>query len=326
MPASAPANRPERQTDWTSVNWRAVNRCVRNLRQRIFRATQQGDWEKVQSLQRLMLRSDANTLVGVRRVTQVNAGKRTAGVDKLVVKTPAARGRLVDHLMTAQPWKAQPTKRVYIPKANGKLRPLGIPTIVDRCLQARVKNALEPCWEAQFEATSYGFRPGRGCHDAIAKVFTVAQPQTRKVWVVDADIKGAFDNIAHDHVLATIGPFPARELVRQWLKAGYVDKNVFHATDTGTPQGGVASPLLANIALHGLEEALGITRTSRGFLKGTRAVVRYADLCGHRHKSAYAECRVMPTAPRRPEGQPGRSRHNPASFGWLTIIITLAAS
>src|SRR5947209_15540224 len=110
------ANRTERPTEWNSVNWRAANRRVRNLRQRIFRATQEGDWEKVQSLQRLMLRSYANTLVSVRRVTQVNQGKHTPGVDKLVVKTPQARGRLVDHLSTTQTWKAQPTKRVYIPK------------------------------------------------------------------------------------------------------------------------------------------------------------------------------------------------------------------
>ena len=170
MQATSLANGTDRPTDWNSVNWRKANRQVRNLRQRIFRASQAGDWNKVRSLQRLMLRSYANTLVSVRRVTQTNHGKNTPGVDKLTVKTPEARGRLVDHLTTFQPWKAKPTKRVYIPKANGKLRPLGIPTVIDRCLQARVKNALEPRWEAQFEASSYGFRPGRGCHDAIGKI------------------------------------------------------------------------------------------------------------------------------------------------------------
>ena len=174
MPVTDRANRTERPTDWHSVNWRKANRQVRNLRQRIFRATQDGDWDKVQSLQRLMLRSYANTLVSVRRVTQVNRGRNTAGIDKLVVKTPDARGRLVDHLRTGRPWTAKPAKRVYIPKANGRLRPLGIPSVLDRCHQARVKNALEPSWEARFEGTSYGFRPGRGCHDAIARVFTVA--------------------------------------------------------------------------------------------------------------------------------------------------------
>jgi RNA-directed DNA polymerase len=277
MQGLAFANRTATPTDWQRINWRAANRRVRNLRQRIFRATQAGDWDKVQSLQRLMLRSYANTLVSVRRVTQVNQGKRTAGVDKLVVKTPERRGQVVDHLMTFQPWTAQPAKRVYIPKANGKLRPLGIPTIIDRCLQARVKNALEPSWEARFEATSYGFRPGRGCHDAIAKIYTLAHAKGRKAWVVDADIKGAFDNIAHSYILDAIGSFPARELIKQWLKAGYVDKGVLHATDAGTGQGTVVSPLLANIALHGLEKALGVTRNTQGAITSPRALVRYAD-------------------------------------------------
>jgi len=277
MPVTDRANRTERPTDWHSVNWRKANRQVRNLRQRIFRATQDGDWDKVQSLQRLMLRSYANTLVSVRRVTQVNRGRNTAGIDKLVVKTPDARGRLVDHLRTGRPWTAKPAKRVYIPKANGRLRPLGIPSVLDRCHQARVKNALEPSWEARFEGTSYGFRPGRGCHDAIARVFTVAHPRTHKMWVVDADIQGAFDHISHDHVLNAIGPFPAKDLIRQWLKAGYVDKGVFHATETGSGQGAVISPLLANIALHGMEAALGVTHTAQGRLSGQRVVVKYAD-------------------------------------------------
>jgi len=198
------ANGPERQTDWTSVDWRAANRQVRHLRQRIFRAAQAGDLKRVRSLQKLMLRSRSNTLLSVRRVTQVNQGKDTAGIDKVIVKTPDTRGRLVDHLSTDQPWRAidvqiknenlraiptlnrlldslkhylrsyNPVRRVYIPKANGKLRPLGIPTVLDHCLQARVKNALEPEWEARFEGSSYGFRPGRGCHDAIAKTYLLA--------------------------------------------------------------------------------------------------------------------------------------------------------
>ncbi len=271
------ANGPEDYTDWTRVNWRVANRQVRNLRRRLFRATQQGEYRKVSSLQKLMLRSYSNRLLAVRRVTQVNQGKRTPGVDKVLVKTPKARGKLVSELGTYQPWQAKPTKRVYIPKANGKQRPLGIPTMRDRALQAMVKNALEPSWEARFEGSSYGFRPGRSGHDAIGKIYLLARPNKRKKWVVDADIKGAFDNIDHEHLLATIGPVPGIELIRQWLKAGYVDADVFHPTDAGTPQGGVISPLLANIALHGLEKAMGVKRNKLGEITSTRAVVRYAD-------------------------------------------------
>ena len=140
-----------------------------------------------------------------------------------------------------------------------------------------VKNALEPSWEARFECSSYGFRPGRDCHDAIEKIYGLARPNKTKKWVLDADIKGAFDNISHDHLLRAIGPIPGRELIKQWLKAGYVEEEVFHATERGTPQGGVVSPLLANIALHGMEEALGVKYDKRGQLISQRAVVRYAD-------------------------------------------------
>src|SRR5438105_7109758 len=198
------ANGTEKQTDWNAIKWRKANRAVRNLRHRIFRATQEGNLKKVHSLQKLMLKSYSNRLVSVRRVAQVNAGKNTPGVDKLVIKTPAARGKMVDALAHYSLWKAKPTRRVYIPKASGKFRPLGIPVVVDRCLQSMVKNALEPAWEAKFEGISYGFRPGRCCHDAIAKIYGLACPHRTKKWILDADIRGAFDNISHDYLLETI--------------------------------------------------------------------------------------------------------------------------
>jgi RNA-directed DNA polymerase len=202
--------------------------------------------------------------LSVRRVTQINAGKRTAGIDKLLVKTGPAKALLVDALKQSIPWQPLAAKRVYIPKGNGKRRPLGIPSVIDRCLQAMVKAALEPCWEAQFEPTSYGFRPGRSAHDAIGLIYVTANPTNHKKWVLDADIAGCFDNIDHSFLLRQVGNFPARGLIAQWLKAGYMEDDVFHPTTAGTPQGGIISPLLANIALHGMESALGISRFALG--------------------------------------------------------------
>jgi RNA-directed DNA polymerase len=264
--------------DWHNVNWRKANRIVRQLRQRIFKATQNGDIKRVRSLQRLMLRSYSNVLISVRKATQDNKGKKTAGVDRVLVKTPLQRMKLTNDLArNNKDWQPKPARRVYIPKSNGKNRPLGIPTIRDRCLQAIVKNALEPYWEAKFEGCSYGFRPGRSVHDAIGKIYSSIRPNGTKKWIVDADISGCFDNIDHHKLMKSIGNFPARRLISAWLKSGYVDGNTFHRTETGTPQGGIISPLLANIALNGLEKHLGVKYNNRGEIRGKRILVRYAD-------------------------------------------------
>jgi RNA-directed DNA polymerase len=277
----------ERLEDWSSINWKKVNKVVKNLRQRIYRATQNGQLNKVRSLMKLMIRSFSNLLLAVRKVTQVNVGKRTAGVDKHKALNPKERVKLVNEMLEYKMWQVHPTLRIYIPKANGKVRPLGIPTIRNRVAQAIVKNALEPSWEAKFEAHSYGFRPGRSTQDAIQQVhlrFSTGKDE----WALDADIKGAFDNISHDYLLETIGNVPGKELIKQWLKAGYVEEEIFYATDSGTPQGGIISPLLSNIALHGLGEFLEQFMTKRvvSDAKGKRlwqdtynryGFIRYAD-------------------------------------------------
>src|SRR6476620_12070102 len=157
--------------DWDAIDWRYHEEQVRRLRQRIFKATQDGDLKRVRSLQKLMLRSRSNTLVSVRQVAQRNAGRKTAGIDGEVALTSRARAEVAVRVHSSiQTWEPSAVKRVYIPKASNraKLRPLGIPVLMDRCHQQRVRHALEPEWEARFEPRSYGFRPGRGCHDAIA--------------------------------------------------------------------------------------------------------------------------------------------------------------
>src|SRR6266700_4019993 len=203
--ANGPEDRPPGQdapAEWDTIDWRAHEGQVRRLRQRIFKASQEQDWAKVRNLQKLMLRSRSNVLVSVRQVTQRNAGRKTAGIDGEVALTPEARAEVAVRVhQSISSWNPRAVRRVYIPKASNraKLRPLGIPVIMDRCHQNRVKNALEPEWEARFEPRSYGFRPGRGCHDAIAAIFiTCAGPRAKRVWALDADLAAAFDRIDHD--------------------------------------------------------------------------------------------------------------------------------
>jgi RNA-directed DNA polymerase len=299
-------NGPEDVLEWDAIDWRACEQNVRRLRQRIFKAAREQDWPKVRNLQKLMLRSRANTLVSVRQVTQRNAGRRTAGIDGEVAMTPEARaGVAVRVHQSRSSWHPRAVRRVYIPKASNraKLRPLGIPVIMDRCHQQRVRHALEPEWEARFEPRSYGFRPGRSCQDAIAAIYNVCKgPQARHVWALDADLAAAFDRIDHDHLLGSLGSFPARDLIRGWLKAGVFEPGKgFAPTVEGTPQGGVISPCLLNVALHGLEEAAGVCYRARGTRpggtqRGSPVAVRYADdvvvLCHSQQQAELVKARL----------------------------------
>jgi RNA-directed DNA polymerase len=282
---------------WEQVDWRDHEEQVRRMRCRIFKAVQEGDLATARNLQRLMPRSWSNTLISVRQVTQRNTGRKTAGVDGQVALTSQARAEVAVRVHTTQSsWRPSPVRRVYIPKASDttKMRPLGIPVILDRCHQARVRNALEPEWEARFETRSYGFRPGRGCHDAIESLFRTLCGKAKRVWILDADLAGAFDNIDHGHLLEVIGDFPARRMVVGWLKAGILEAGQgFSPTEVGTPQGGVISPLLLNIALHGLEEAAGVRHRTGKFAGEVAAtsptLTRYADdlvVCCHTRQQA----------------------------------------
>lgn len=262
---------------WGAINWLPVESNVRRLQVRIVKATKEGRWNKVRALQHLLTHSASGKLLATRRVTE-NDGRRTPGVDgelwdSSTKKLEGAR------LLKARGYRPKPLKRIYIPKANGKLRPLGIPTMRDRAMQALYLLALDPVAETFADFGSYGFRAGRNCADAIEhcfKVFTRPNPE----WVLEGDIKGCFDNISHEWLLGNV-PMD-KGMLRKWLVSGYLEKQVFHDTVSGTPQGGIISPVLANIALDGLERLLRevFPKKGPGSDHGKRAsvhLIRYAD-------------------------------------------------
>ena len=316
---------------WNSIDWPRAYKMVKNIRFRIFKATKRGDVKSVRRLQRLLVRSYENRLLAVREVSQINTGKKTLGLDKLLAVNPTLRGELVDLLgkTSLSAWIPSPTsyshdlddthkvKRVrlgsqtdpldtvFFPKEKEKPSSLAkgfllcdkknslclglqgymtgnilerahVANIVDKCLQHVIKNALEPEWEAKFEGSSYGFRPGRSYHDALDRVFnSCAAGIPKKVWVLDCDISRCFDSISHEYVLKAIASFPDKGVIKRWLENGYLSNNVFHQTLLGTPQGNIISPLLANIALHGMQETLGIKVSPQGNATGEKDLARY---------------------------------------------------
>lgn len=243
---------PHALTDWQAINWSKVHQNVRRLQARIVQATKAGRWGKVKALQRLLTRSFSGKALAVRRVTE-NQGKRTPGVDNRTWNDPRQKAQAM-HALKQRSYRPQPLKRVYIPKKNGKKRPLGIPTMHDRAMQALYLLALQPVAETRGDTHSYGFRPERSTADAIEQCFNLLSRTTSAKWILEADIQSCFDRISHDWLLANI-PIE-RAILQKWLKAGFMERQVLQPTEMGAPQGGLISPVLANLTLDGLQQEL----------------------------------------------------------------------
>ncbi|MCY0857583.1 group II intron reverse transcriptase/maturase [Cupriavidus sp. D39] len=271
---SAPSGVPQ---SWGAINWRRVERTVREMQIRIAKATQEGDWRRVKALQRSLTRSFSAKASAVRRVTE-NRGRKTAGVDRVLWDEPETRWAAIGQLKR-RGYRPLPLRRVFIPKANGTERPLGIPTMLDRAMQALYLLALEPVSEGRSDPNSYGFRINRSTHDAMAQLFVNLSRKVSASWILEADIKGCFDNIDHKWLERNVPMDKA--ILRKWLKAGVVFQGQFQATDAGTPQGGIISPTLANVALNGLERDLTESLRAKFGVNQVRKlkvnVVRYAD-------------------------------------------------
>jgi RNA-directed DNA polymerase len=269
---TAPAGAPTDGDDagkWDQIDWNQARREVRRLQIRIAKAVKEGRWNKVKTLQNLLTRSFHAKLLAVKRVTS-NKGKKSPGVDGVLWQGARAKWRAANSLRR-RGYKTQPLRRIYIPKKNGKKRPLSIPCMHDRAMQALYKQALAPVAETTADRNSYGFREGRGCADAVAAAFNALNKPNSAPWVLEADITGCYDNICQTWMLDNI-PVD-REVLRKWLEAGYIEDGARYPTRKGTPQGGIISPTLANMTLDGLERAIRNAVPWRSRVN----FVRYAD-------------------------------------------------
>ena len=285
-PDASARRRPTSRPHWPSMAWQEIEAAVRRLQRRIAKAVQDKKFRKAQALQWLLTHSWSAKLAAVKRVTS-NKGKRTSGVDGVLWTTPEAKIQAAQHL-TRRGYRPQPLRRIYLPKSNGKLRPLGIPTMQDRGMQALHLLALAPVAETLADPNSYGFRVHRQCADAMAQAFICLARTTSGTQVLEGDITACFDEISHqwllDHVLMD------RQVLRRWLTAGYIWQGDLFPTTAGTPQGGIASPTLANLALEGMEAVVRQAAHPQ-----TAHFIRYADdfLVIARERAVLAD-RVMP--------------------------------
>ena len=261
--------------NWRQINWRQTHRSVRRLQIRIVKAEQAGKKRKVRALQRILTRSFGGRAIAVKRVT-TNRGKQTAGVDKVVWDTPEKKRQAIEDLRE-QKGRPQPLRRIKIPKSGGGERALGIPTMHDRAKQALHLLGLEPIAEKRADPNSYGFRPARSAADAISQCFTMLARTTSAQWVLEGDIRACFDGISHDWLLSNVPMDKA--MLAKWLKAGYVDAGNWYPTESGTPQGGIISPVLANLTLDGLERELNkqFAPTKTWASRNQVHLIRYAD-------------------------------------------------
>lgn len=271
--AGAPTGR---HAKWKSIDWKSVSRAVRRLQVRIAKAVKEEKFSKVKSLQWILTHSYYAKLLAVKRVTS-NKGRYTPGVDGVVWSTPRQKLEAVE-LLKRRGYHPLPLRRIYIPKKDKtKKRPLSIPTMTDRACQALYKMALEPVAETVADPNSYGFRSWRSCADAIAQCFITLAKRISPIWILEADIKACFDEISHSWMLDNI--LMDKEVLRKWLKAGYMENGRTYPTKMGTPQGGIASPTLANMVLDGLEAAAKTAAPARinGYKRSMINVIRYAD-------------------------------------------------